>query len=212
MGTIVPVMGTSSEQKRKDISAALFGKTRRAILALLFTNSERSYYLREIIRELDLGRGTVQRELENLTEAGLLSRSVEGNQVHFRAREDSPVFDELKSIMVKTAGLADAVSRSLEKLSSLIGIAFIYGSIASGTLTAESDIDLLVIGEASFKEVANAIEDAQGQLAREINPSVYTETEFKKKLRSGHHFVNSVLKGPKIFVVGDKDDLARLAA
>lgn len=209
MGTIVPVMGTSIEHN--DISAALFGKTRRAILALLFTNPERSYYMREIIRELGLGRGAVQRELENLTQGGLLVRSVEGNQVHFRANASSPVFNELKLMMVKTAGVAEVIMHSLARLSSRINIAFLYGSIAGGTFTADSDIDLMVIGKAGFKEVVRALADAQVKLNREINPSVYTEAEFRKKLLSGQHFVSSVSKGPRILVIGDEDELARLA-
>ena len=208
MGTIVPVMGTSNGHK--EISAALFGKTRRAVLALLFTNPERSYYMREIIRELGLGRGTVQRELASLTEAGLLARSVEGNQVHFKANIDSPVFNELQSIMVKTAGIAEVIGHSLASLSSRVKTAFLYGSIAGGTFTADSDIDLLVISEAGFKEVVKALAEAQARLSREINPSVYTESEFQKKLQSGQHFLSSVVKGPKILVIGDEDELARL--
>lgn len=202
-------MGTNIEHK--DISAALFGKTRRAILALLYTNPERSYYMREIIRELGLGRGAVQRELENLTEADLLVRSVEGNQVHFRANEDSPVFNEIKSLMVKTAGVAEVIAHSLAKLSSRVNIAFLYGSIAGGNFTADSDIDLMVIGKAGFKEIVKALADAQEKLNREINPSVYTEAEFRKKLLSGQHFVSSVSKGPRILVIGDVDELERLA-
>lgn len=208
MGTIVPVMGTHDSQK--EISTALFGKTRRAVLALLFINPERSYYMREIIRELDLGRGAAQRELESLTEAGLLVRSVEGNQVHFKANRNSPVFNELQSIMVKTSGIAEVIKHSLASLSGRIKTAFLYGSIAGGTFTADSDIDLLVIGVAGFKEVVKALAEAQGKLSREINPSVYTEAEFRKKLHSGQQFVNSVLKGPKILVIGDEDELARL--
>lgn len=209
MGTIVPVMGTSSEQK--EISAALFGKTRRSVLALLFINPERSYYMREIIRELGLGRGAVQRELESLTEAGLLVRSVEGNQVHFKANESSPVFSELQSLMLKTAGMVEVIRHSLASLSGRVETAFLYGSIAGGTFTADSDIDLLVIGKAGFKEVVKVLAEAEGRLAREINPSVYTEAEFRKKVLSGQQFVTSVLKGPKILVVGDEDELARLA-
>ena len=188
----------------------MFGKTRRAVLALLFTNPERSYYMREIIMELGLWRGTVQRELASLTEAGLLARSVEGNQVHFKANIDSPVFNELQSIMVKTAGIAEVIGHSLASLSSRIKTAFLYGSIAGGTFTANSDIDLLVISEAGFKEVVKALAEAQARLSREINPSVYTESEFQKKLQSGQHFVSSVLKGPKILVIGDEDELAGL--
>lgn len=210
LGTIVPDMGTLHEEQR-DISAALFGKTRRKILALLFTNPERSYYLREIIRELGLGRGAAQRELGNLTEVGLLVRTVEGNQVHFRANQDSPVFQELRSMMVKTAGIVEVIRHSLDGLSDGVTVAFLHGSVASGMFTAGSDIDLMVIGDAGFKEVVKALSDAQGKLAREINPSVYTESEFKRKLRSGHHFLKSVSEAPKIPVVGDEHELERLS-
>jgi len=203
-------MGTISEQK--NISAALFGKTRRSVLALLFINPERSFYLREIIRELDMGRGTVQRELENLTAAGLLVRSFEGNQVHFRANENSPVFNELKMMMIKTTGIAEVIVHALTGLSSRIRIAFLYGSIATGTFTADSDIDLMVVGEVGFKNVIKALSDAQDKLSREINPSVYTESEFRDKLRSGHHFINAVSKEPKIIIIGNEDELTRLVS
>lgn len=210
MGTIVPDMGTQAEHK--DISAALFGKTRRAVLALLFTNPERSFYVREIIRELGLGRGTVQRELENLTEAGLLVRSVEGNQVHFEANQASPVFPEIKMMMLKTTGVADVIRASLEKQSGRVAVSFLYGSSAAGKLKAESDIDLLVIGDISFKEVVKALADAQETLGREVNPNVFTRSEFRKKSRSGQHFVRSLLDGPKVFLIGGDNELERLAS
>jgi predicted nucleotidyltransferase len=126
-------------------------------------------------------------------------------------RQDSPVFNELKSMMVKTTGLAGVVRHSLDNLSDHIKIALLYGSVAGGTFTADSDIDLLVVGEAGFSKVAQALSEAQDKLGREINPSVYGETELREKLRSGNHFVSSVMDGPKIFLIGGEDELARLA-
>jgi len=209
-GTMVPVMGTIGGGQQKEISAALFGKTRRAVLALLFSNPERSYYLREIIRELDVGRGAVQRELENLTAAGIVIRSITGNQVHFQANSESPVFPELKALIVKTAGVAEVLREAILPLSSRIEVAFVYGSAAAGNLRADSDVDLLVVGDVAFKELVRELEDAQLTLGRDVSPTVYTAEEFKIKVRSGQHFLTGVMSGPKIFLAGDESELSRL--
>ncbi|MFH1150507.1 MAG: nucleotidyltransferase domain-containing protein [Actinomycetota bacterium] len=203
-------MGTN--YTNKDIASALFGKTRRSILALLFTNPARSYYLREIIRDLGLGRGSVQRELENLVSSGLVERHIRGNQVHFRANTASPVFDELKMIMLKTAGLAEFLGEALEKLGDRVLVAFIYGSAARGDLKADSDVDLFIIGSASFRAVVAALARAQDALGREVNPSTFTREEFRSRVSSGEHFVNEVLQGAKIFVIGDAYELEKLAS
>jgi len=158
------------------------------------------------------GQGAVQRELERWVQAGLLIRTRQGNQVHYQANQALPIFPELKAITVKTCGVADALREALADLAERIVVAFIHGSMAAGTEKAESDVDLVVVGNASFSEVVASLQDAQERIGREINPSVYSADEFSKKLRSKHHFLTSALIGAKIFLIGDEGELDRLGA
>ncbi len=189
----------------------LFGKTRRAILSLLFTHADESFYLRQIVRASGCGLGPVQRELRLLTEAEILRRAVSGRQVYFQANPQSPIFPELKSLVAKTAGFSDALRNALSPIASLIKVAFLYGSVARGEEKRASDVDLLVVGEASFSDVVLNLQATQETLGREINPTVYAEAEFRSKVREKHPFLTSVLNGPKIFLIGNDDELGRLA-
>lgn len=193
------------------IAAALFGKTRRAILVLLFSHTDQSFFLRQIARSADSGMGSVQRELAQLADAGILTKTASGRQVYFQANAQCPIFNELRQLVTKTMGVGDALKSTLEQLGSRIICAFVYGSMASGGVTAESDIDLMVIGRLSFSDVVTALHPVQDTLGREINPTVYPEDEFKAKIEAGHHFLKTVLAGEKIFLVGGADDLEKLA-
>jgi len=157
-----------------------------------------------------MGRGAVQRELENLVSAGLVSRDRRGNQVHYQADPQSPIFSELKSLMVKTAGVAEVLREALNPLGNRIMTAFIYGSIVKGTENSASDVDVLVIGDVSFSDVVDLLSSAQESIGREVNPSVYPVDEFITKVSAGHHFVTSLVGEPKIFLIGDQDVLGRL--
>jgi predicted nucleotidyltransferase len=200
-------------EKRGDRKAViLFGKVRRAILVVLFGQAGEAFYLRQIVRTTGFGLGPVQRELKKLTESGIILRTVRGRQVYFRANPDSPIFPELKSLIVKTAGTGDALRAGLEPLADHIKVAFIYGSMARGEEGSRSDIDLLIVGGVSFADVVVNLQEAQKILGREVNPTVYPLDEFRAKMRAKHHFLTSVLKGPKIYLVGDEDELRRLAA
>ena len=203
-------MSTSTQSAA--VPSALFGKTRQAVLALLYSHEGESFYLRQIVRAVSLGQGTVQRELARLTEAGLLVRARRGNQVYYQANQQSPIFPELKSLIVKTAGVADVLRASLAKLSGRIQAAFLYGSLSMGTEKAASDIDLMVIGDVTFAEVAKAVAKAQEKLRREVNPSVYSAAEFRRKLLAGHHFLKTVFDGPKIVLVESEHGLKRLGS
>jgi predicted nucleotidyltransferase len=200
----------SAESQIDRLTAALFGKTRRALLALFYTHPDESFYLRQVIRAISLGQGTVQRELSNLTRAGLIIRSSRGNQVFYRANRESPVFPELQSLMVKTAGVADILREAFRDLKGRIRLAFIYGSFAIGTFRNQSDLDVMVIGKVTFAEVAEAVRSAQEILGREVNPTVYSPTEFQKKVGTGHHFLKSVVKAPKTFFIGEERELTRV--
>lgn len=195
------------------ISRALFGQTRRNVLALLYGRPDESFYLRQIVRMTGGGRGAVQRELEQLTGAGLLERRAQGREVYFKANAQAPVFDELRSLMAKTAGVADVLRAALMDFvdEKLIVTAFLYGSVASGKHRAESDIDLMIVGTVKLSDLLRRLREAQDRLGRDINPTIYPEAEFRQRLRKGQHFLTSVLARPKIMLVGDENDLAKLA-
>ncbi|MBI3323307.1 MAG: nucleotidyltransferase domain-containing protein [Candidatus Omnitrophica bacterium] len=203
-------MGTETPEPL--VSSALFGKTRQAVLALLYGHDKEPFYLRQIVRAVSLGQGAVQRELARLTAAGLLVRTRRGNQVYYQANRSAAIFPELKSLLVKTAGAADILRAALAPYSDRVQVVLLYGSVAAGTDKSASDIDLLVIGKVSFGEVAEAVSAAQEKLQREINPSVYPPEEFRKKLLAGHHFAKQVFQGPKVFLIGGERELKRLGA
>jgi len=197
---------------KKGPAKILFGKARRAILSLLFGRPDEAFYLRQIVRVCRLGLGPVQRELKLLAAAGIIRRSVRGRQVYFQANPDSPIYPEIKSLITKTVGIGDTLRNALASSMDLISVAFIYGSIARGEENRRSDIDLLIIGDVAFGDIVTKLQSAQHSLGREINPSVYPPNEFRSKLSAKHHFLTTVLKGPKIYLIGDENELKRLVA
>lgn len=138
-------------------------------------------------------------------------RTQSGRQVYFQANTESPVFPELKSLIGKTVGVGDILRRALKPLKQLIRLAFIFGSMARGEENPGSDIDLLVVGEVSFSDVVLNLQAAQNALGREVNSTVYSNAEFVKRLREKRPFVTSVTYEKKIYVIGDEDELRRLA-
>jgi predicted nucleotidyltransferase len=189
----------------------LFGKTRQAVLALLYGRADSSFYTRQILDAVRIGRGTVQRELKNLTDTGIIVREVQGRQVYYRANDKCPIFNELKGIVRKTFGVADVIGQSLATGADKIRVAFIFGSVARSADDRRSDIDLMVVGRISFGDVVSVLSPAEEQLGREISAVVYPVAEFKKKVREDHHFVKNVLEEQKIFVLGDERELRKLA-
>jgi predicted nucleotidyltransferase len=204
-------MGTVQSSDR--LSRLLFGSIRREVLALLFGRPDERFYLREILRAAGGGSGAVQRELKQLLDAGLIKREARGHQVYFQANRATPIFSELQAIVEKTAGAVDVLRASLAALQNrhLIDIALIYGSIASGRKTQHSDVDLLIVGELGLAETVPALRAAESRLGREVNPTVYPPSEFREKLRRGAPFLERVLAGPKLFVIGSDRELSRLA-
>jgi uncharacterized protein len=208
-GTIVLVMDTSAAYEL--IGATLFSRNRRAVLGLLYGHPDEQFYLRQIVRLTGGGVGAIQRELRQLVAAGIVQRSVRGNQVNFQANPECPIVEEIKSIVLKTAGIADVLRAALAPLSDRISLSFMYGSTARGRQRADSDIDVMLVGSVTFGEVVTALTDAQMRLCREVNPTVYPVDEFSAKIRVGQHFVRNVLKREKIFLIGDDRELKRLA-
>ena len=201
----------STESEINKLGATLFGKTRRAVLALLYSHPDESFYLRQIARVTGAGMGSLQRELKQLSEAGVIQRNEVGRQAFFKANSDCPVFQELRNLIIKTFGMADVLRAALSPLADKIQLAFIFGSMASGEFKQGSDLDVMVIGDISFADVVSALSPVQETLAREINPSVYPPEEFKSKLAGGHHFMKTVKSAPKLFLIGDENDLEELA-
>jgi uncharacterized protein len=206
IGTIVPEMGTPV----LSLSKVLFGQSRRSILVLLYGHADEQFYLREIARRAGTGIGATQRELGQLTDAGLLHRLRRGNQVYYQANRKNPIFAELKSILAKTSGIRDILYEGLTPLEDRIKLAFVYGSIARGEETAPSDVDLMVVGEVGFKNVVAALSEIEPKLGREVNPTVFGPREFREKLAAKNHFLSTVAKEKKLFVIGDEREFRRL--
>lgn len=195
---------------QQTLSSILLPGYRRRILGLLLLHPEESLHGREIARRTGLPSGTLTRELGRLAQVGLLKREKRGNQMLYSADRACPVFEEIASLLRKTSGMADVLIEALERVAGEIDLAFIFGSVARGAETAGSDIDVLVIGKASFGSVIDALYVAQQQLGRELNTKVYSIQEWESKIKAKDAFVTDVLAKPKIFVIGNEDELTKL--
>jgi predicted nucleotidyltransferase len=195
-----------------DLASLLFGAYRREVLALLLLHPDASLHVREIARLTGKVPGTLLRELNQLADAGVLSRRPVGNQVHFQANPACPIYDELRSILKKTSGLADVLRQALEPLGGKVKAAFVYGSMARGDERAGSDVDLMVVGEARLGEVVQALAPAHEVLRREINPNVYRTAEFSQKLAEAEPFLQRVMQDRKIYLIGGEDDFRKPAS
>jgi predicted nucleotidyltransferase len=194
-----------------NLASLLFGAYRRDVLALLLLHPELSLHVREIARLTDKAPGTLLRELNLLAGAGLLVKKAVGNQVHFQANPASPVYEELRGILKKTAGIADVLRETLEPLADRVRTAFVYGSVARGDERPGSDLDLMVIGDVKFADLIGALAPLHAVLRREINTSFYPPREFRAKLAAAEPFLKRVLADKKIFLVGGEDELGELA-
>jgi uncharacterized protein len=188
----------------------LFGRTRGAVLALLYGRADQSFYTREIARQVDASVGAVQRELESLSKVGLIVRKPVGSQVFYQANRGTPVFREMQALVNKTIGVFGVLRSALRTLAKQIVVAFVYGSVAREEETAHSDVDLIVIGKASLDRVLSRLSAIEKDIGREIHPTVYSVAEFKSKVASGNHFLTAVLKGKKVFLLGDEDELRKV--
>jgi len=191
------------------LSEIVFKEYRRRVLGLLLLTPDESYHVREIARLTGTVAGTLHKELTKLAEAGVLLREPQGKQVYYRANTDCLIFEELASILRKTSGVKDILAEQLRPRSDDIKAAFVFGSVASGKATAESDIDILVIGDLSFSDAVKALYPAQDALGREINPKVYNHNEWQKAIQEQSSFIKDVMEKPKLFLIGSKDDIGK---
>ena len=180
------------------------------MLGWLFTHPDERYFVRQLTALLGEDSTNVSRELARLEKTGVLILTTEGKQKYYQANRESPVFNELHGLIVKTAGVADVLRTALTPAIGRINVAFIFGSIARSADDRKSDIDVMVVGAISFGDIVNLLSTAEEKLRREVNAVVYPISEFKQKVKEDHYFVKTVLEGEKIFLIGDEDELRRL--
>jgi predicted nucleotidyltransferase len=190
---------------------ALLPKTRQGILAATLVQPEKAWYVSELARRMGVPASSLQRELHDLSEVGILKTHRQGRMVYYQANMDSPVFADLRGLLFKTAGFVDVLAHALKPLAARLRTAFVYGSIAAGNELSDSDIDLMVVGQVSPPDLALPLRRARELLGREINPTVYTPGEFARKRTANDHFLKQVLDKPKLFVLGNEDELGTVA-
>ncbi len=201
-------MGTNKTQTLAlaSFADALFPKVRQRVLAVFFGMPDRSFYASEVIALANSGRGAVQRELAGLSNAGLLRVKLQGKQKHYQANDAAPIFAELRSLILKTSGLADVVLQALLPLAVQIDSAFIYVSVARQEDTAQSDIDLMIVSATlGYADVFGSLEKATQALGRKINPTLYTPANIAKRIAQDNAFVTRVLQQPKIWLIGNEE-------
>ena len=189
----------------------LGSKLRAKLIGWFMVHTDERYFVRQLTSLIKEDPTNVSRELARLARLGILESSREGRQKYYWVNRSSPFFQELRGLAIKTIGIRDVVRAQFKAISGRIKVAFIFGSFAEGRETPRSDIDIMVIGETTFAEVCDALRPAHEIIGREINPTVYPQKEFKAKLKSGHHFLKSILEAKKIFLMGDENELERLA-
>ena len=194
--------------KALSLADALFSRTQQRVLGLLFGQPDRSFYANELIQLAGAGSGGVQREVARLVQSGLATVRAVGNQKHYQANAGSPLFEELHRVVIKTVGLADPLREALRPLVSEVRAAFVYGSVAKREDVATSDIDVMLISDSlTYADVFSALEKASQRLGRAVNPTILSSTELARRRKSDNAFVKRVLSQPKIWLIGDEDDL-----
>ena len=184
-------------------------RTQQRVLGRLFGQPDRTFYASELIREARTGSGAAQRELARLEASGLIVARRIGHQKHYQANPTSPVFADLRNIVLKTIGLVDPLREALKPIASDIRSAFVFGSVAKGTDRATSDIDLMVVSDSlSYGEVFAVLDKASKLLGRTVNPTIYTTADLAHKTKSDNAFVTRVFEGPKVWVIGTGDGYA----
>ena len=195
-------------RQAQGLASALFSQVQLRILGLFFGEPSRNFQLTQIIKLVGSGRGAVQRELEKLTNAGILNVSISSSRKIYQANRQSPIFEELHGLILKTVGLLEPLRQALKSFGKKIKVAFIYGSVAKGEDTAKSDIDLIIIGyEIAYSEVYKAVQKAEKKLLRPINPNVMSSREWRQRVSTNNSFVNKVMQQPKLFIFGTEDEL-----
>lgn len=196
--------------RKNDLLDSLLPKIRQAILTATILQPDRWWYLSEMAQHLRVTPSSLQRELAALAESGILRTRREGNRVYYQPNPQCPILPELRGLLVKTIGLADVLTEVLEPFCLQIEFAFVYGSVARSEETSSSDVDLMIIGSVRLAELAPRLREAEKQLQRPVNPTLFTLQEFARKAAEGHHFVTTVLNGAKIYLKGSDNELGTI--
>ncbi len=193
------------------LSDILFGQIRGSVLALLYGSADKAFYLRQIARHVQGSTGAVRRELEKLVAVDLIVRKSIGTHVFYQVNQRNPVFAEMRALVNKTVGIFSILRSALDPVAGRIGLVFIYGSVARQEEQAGSDIDLMIIGDIALDDILSCLPDAEKKVGRTVNPTVYSTQEFRAKFKAGNHFLNAVVRGPKVFLIGNEDELGTMA-
>lgn len=197
-------------QSRTSLAEALFSRVQLRVLTLLFGQPDRSFHASEIIRLAASGSGAVQRELERLSSAGLIEVTVSGNRKFYQANRNSPLFEELHGLVIKTSGLVEPLKAALQPLAKQIQAAFVYGSVAKGSDTASSDIDLMIIADdLGYGDIYKALQKAEDKLRRPVNPNLMTTQEWRRKSADDSAFAGKIARQPRLFIIGEADEPVR---
>ncbi|MGD0092036.1 MAG: nucleotidyltransferase domain-containing protein [Planctomycetota bacterium] len=186
----------------------LSSRVKAEVLRLLFGVANRELHVRELGRQTHLAVSTVRQELKRLASIGIIVSRRDGNRMYYRANASHPLYPDIHNMVLKTSGLFEVLQQALQHPG--IQLAFVFGSLAAGSEKAHSDVDVMVIGKVSFGEVVAALQPAQRTIGREVNPHVFKAAEFARRKKAEDHFLNTVLAAPKLFVIGDQNELAGL--
>ncbi len=190
------------------LAKILSSQTRASIFRLLFGGGNDEFYMRDIEKRTGLSIGTIQQELPKLEKQGLIQSRKDGNRLYFQANIEHPIYQDICKIVFKTSGWMATLKNALNHEG--IECAFVFGSIARKEEKATSDIDLVVIGSLGLRELSGLMGPIGRQAEREINPHVYTKSEFKKRLHKKNHFVSQILESEKLFIIGNENDIKKL--
>jgi predicted nucleotidyltransferase len=206
LGTILPNMGKT--EKTFGMSDALFSKVQQRVLALLFGHPERSFYTSEILRHVDSGVGAVDRELSRLHRCGFVTLERVGNQKHYRANREAPIFDDLRGLLEKTVNVTEPLKKSFERFASGIHSAFVFGSVAKGSDTADSDVDILVVGDdLNYSDLYTAAQEAELALKRPVHPLFMSPRDWRRQASDDGSVINKISQSPKLFFIGSENGL-----
>ena len=186
----------------------LSSRVRAELFRLLFGLDEKELHLRELERQAGLSLGTIRQDLQKLLKLDLVEARRDGNRLYYRANTEHPLYPEIHKMVLKTAGLVDLFKIALDRNG--VRVAFIFGSLVTGREKAVSDVDLMVIGAVSLRALSGWLSGVTEQIGREINPHTMKVEEFQRRLKKGDHFLSNVLKAPKLFIVGNENDLAAM--
>lgn len=194
--------------RKKNPIDALFPKIRQSILAATYTQPDKWWFMSELASFIETTPSSLQRELNTLTESGILRSRRDGNRLYFQAETDAPIYAPLRDLLVQTLGVTESIKEALIPFKDKINVAFIYGSVARKEENTQSDVDLMIIGSSGLAEISTILRELERKFNRDINATCYSLNEFQKKFESGNHFLTEVLGRKKIFLIGDENELA----